>query len=178
MMFSTPPQPTAMATPPPPPHLCTRHPTFVTAPPRASTPCRSAAGRCSSCGGPTGWSWRRTGGRTVMHWCTGQLVGSWHVNGLRAPRSRRTTCHRSRTPSRRRKGDGQFEVHANVRYANKMLPNPIFLRDFCAIVLSVRTTSSVRYLLPVCKLRAMFVRFSHGFEYCNPVCSSTVTVLV
>ena len=92
-----------------------------------------------------------------MPWCTGRSVAPCLLNGPQAPGSSSTTSRRSRTPSRQRKADGLFDVHANARYANQMLgPNPKvarFLRD-CAL----------RVHCIVCSLVASCLRTSRDFR--------------
>ena len=170
MMFQPPPpQPWALAGP----RRCTHHPTFVTRCAAGLHPVPvEVRGGCSSCGAPTSWSWRRTSGWMAMPPCTGQSVGSFCRNGLRRPSSRRTTRRRSALPSRRRKGVGQFDVHANVRYANTMLATkPRKSRD-CAL----HAHCIVRSLrLPVCEF---WRDFRQIFLYRHSFCSSTGAVFV
>ena len=98
-----------------------------------------------------------------MLWCTWRLVAPRHLNGPPALGSCGTTHRRSRTPSKQRNGDGLLDVHANARYADKILAcGPQELRDVRADVLSVRTTS-FRYLLRVCELRGIDLRFFARF---------------
>ena len=102
-IFNPPLEPRAQVGPP----MCTNHPTFVT---RSALGLHAVVGSMPSGQSAEGGEARAEGWR--VHGCPRRSVAPYRLKCPQAPGSSSKT---------RRRGDGLFDIHANARYANKML---------------------------------------------------------